>query len=351
MKVFLTGGTGFIGQPLASALRSRGWSVDALVRDPDADQAVALAGMGCTLVRGDVTETDGLAAMMSDADVVIHNAGVYELGGTKSAVERMRSVNVAGTRHVLDAAKSSGVAKTIYVSSAVAIDPALHEPAETRPPGAVFRDPRTCTPYNRSKAEAHAVALEFRQAGLPLVNVMPNAVVGPNDHSVFGYLQRSHLVKRGLPLSVGKDSRISPVHVDSLVEGICLVVEHAPAGEDYVFSGESQSMAEVWGEFARQPGGMKVRVFMPRWFMRPQMILFEALLRTAGLPAFLSRDLVDQTRGDYDYSSSKAERDLGWSCPPAAEMWDQIFADEQKLLAQRDGVRNKLRPVAVPASG
>lgn len=95
---------------------------------------------------------------------------------------------------------------------------------------------------------------------------------------------------------------------------------------------------------------MKVRLFLPRWFMRPQMILFEALLRRAGLPAFLSRDLVDQTGGDYDYSSSKAEEELGWSCPPAAEMWDQIFADEQKLLAQRTGLRNKLRPVAVMPS-
>lgn len=287
---------------------------------------------------------------MSDADVVVHNAGVYELGGRKSSIERMRSVNVTGTQNVLEAAKSAGVAKTLYLSSVVAIDPALHEPAEKRPADAGFRDPRNCTPYNSPKTEAHEIAMEFRAAGLPLVNVMPNAVVGPNDHSVFGYLQRSHLLKRGLPVSVGGDGRTGPVHVDALAEGVCLAAEHGHAGNDYVFSGESQSLAEVFGEFARQPGGMKVRLFMPRWFMRPQMVLFEALLRRAGLPAFLSRDLVDQTRGDYDYSSSKAEEELGWSCPPAAEMWDQIFADEQELLAQRNGLRNKLRPIAVMPS-
>jgi nucleoside-diphosphate-sugar epimerase len=179
---------------------------------------------------------------------------------------------------------------------------------------------------------------------------MPNVVVGPNDHSAFGYLQRSHILKRGLPLAFGKDCRIAPVHVDALAEGICLAAEHGQPGGDYVFSGESQSFPELFDEFARQPGGMKVRLFMPRWFMRPQMVLFEALLRRAGLPAFLSRDLVDQSRGDYDYSSSKAEEELGWSCPPAADMWDQIFADEQKLLAQRNGLRNKLRPVAVVPS-
>jgi nucleoside-diphosphate-sugar epimerase len=39
MKVFLTGGTGFIGQPLAHALLARGWNVVALVRQPDSPQA------------------------------------------------------------------------------------------------------------------------------------------------------------------------------------------------------------------------------------------------------------------------------------------------------------------------
>jgi hypothetical protein len=114
-------------------MRERGWSVEALVRDPDADQAIALAEMGCTLVRGDVTQAEDLAALMSHADDVVHNAGVYELGGRKSTIERMRSVNVAGTRHVSEAAKAADFAKTVYVSSVVAIDPALHEPAETRP--------------------------------------------------------------------------------------------------------------------------------------------------------------------------------------------------------------------------
>jgi nucleoside-diphosphate-sugar epimerase len=133
INIFLTGGTGFIGQRLAATMRERGWSVEALVRDPDADQAIALAEMGCTLVRGDVTQAEDLAALMSHADDVVHNAGVYELGGRKSTIERMRSVNVAGTRHVSEAAKAADFAKTVYVSSVVAIDPALHEPAETRP--------------------------------------------------------------------------------------------------------------------------------------------------------------------------------------------------------------------------
>ena len=62
MQIFLTGATGFVGQ--------------ALVRDEGSAAARWLAGKGCVLVRGDVTQAEGLAAAMAGADVVLHNAGV-----------------------------------------------------------------------------------------------------------------------------------------------------------------------------------------------------------------------------------------------------------------------------------
>jgi nucleoside-diphosphate-sugar epimerase len=75
MRVFLTGGTGFIGQPLTAALRARNWDVTALVRKPDAAPARALVALGVTLAPGDVTERDSMRASMTGADLVIHNAG------------------------------------------------------------------------------------------------------------------------------------------------------------------------------------------------------------------------------------------------------------------------------------
>lgn len=74
MKVFLTGGTGFIGQPLAQALLARGWTVVTLVRQPDSPPAHALTKMGAQCVAGDVTDRDSLRAGMTGADLVVHNA-------------------------------------------------------------------------------------------------------------------------------------------------------------------------------------------------------------------------------------------------------------------------------------
>ena len=55
MQIFLTGGTGFIGQALARAVRERGWSLRVLVRDPTSVSARWLIAQGAELVHGDVT--------------------------------------------------------------------------------------------------------------------------------------------------------------------------------------------------------------------------------------------------------------------------------------------------------
>ena len=90
MRIFLTGGTGFIGQPLARRLVSRGWTVTALARSPNGPEAGALRAAGIDIVPGDVTDRSSMRAAMIGADMVIHNAAWYELGLTAGAKQSMR---------------------------------------------------------------------------------------------------------------------------------------------------------------------------------------------------------------------------------------------------------------------
>ncbi len=121
MKVFLTGGTGFIGQPLTRRLLARGWEVIALVRKPDSAQARALSKLGAHCVAGDITDRESMRAGMTGADLVVHNAGWYELGLTADAQRRMRAINVDGTEAVLGLAQELGIQRVVYVSSVVAL--------------------------------------------------------------------------------------------------------------------------------------------------------------------------------------------------------------------------------------
>ncbi|MFZ1946536.1 MAG: SDR family NAD(P)-dependent oxidoreductase, partial [bacterium] len=92
MRVFLTGGTGFIGQALTKRLLARGWQVVALARKPESAQARTLAKMGAQCATGDVTDRESMRSPMKGADIVVHNAGHYEFGVTKTGAERMQAV-------------------------------------------------------------------------------------------------------------------------------------------------------------------------------------------------------------------------------------------------------------------
>lgn len=73
----------------------------------------------------------------------------------------------------------------------------------------------------------------------------------------------------------------------------------------------------------------------------------EAHAVAPGLPAFLSRDTVDASRGHDGHSVAKAQRDLGWSHPQPGAMRDAIVRGERALLEQRRGFLNRLRQQAV----
>lgn len=344
MNVFLTGGAGFIGQALARSLIRRGWNVVALVRKPNSPQAQALTKMGVQCVKGDITDRESMRAGMAAADMVIHGAAWYEVGVTNQARALMHSINVTGTDNVLGLALELNVPRTVFVSS-------ITYYGDT---GAQPRDEtyRRAKPYNfyyeQTKAEAHELALQYQQRGLPLVIACPAHVCGPNDHSVFGYFLRLYLNGLMTPFGYSPEMGISPVHVDDVGEGIALVAEKGRIGETYLLAGDSITLREIMETWNRYPGGLKVRFYIPRWLAAAMFAPLEPLQRLIGLPAFASRETVASSGASYIFSSAKAQRELGWTYRPVQEMWRDIFAGERALLASRRkrDLVSRLNPVA-----
>jgi dihydroflavonol-4-reductase len=331
MQVFLTGGTGFIGQPLTDALLRRGWTVRALVRNPDKGEAQVLRAKGAVLIRGDVTDRESMRAGMTSADIVVHNAGFYEFGVDAGARQRMYDINVKGTTNVLSLAHELGISHTVYVSSTVAFGAtgktAVDETFERQAPIESW--------YEQTKTDAHRIALDYQERGLPLVIVCPNGVIGPNDHSSYGYFARLYLNHLLAPAAWAPDSVVSMVEVHDLAEGIALAAEKGRAGETYLLAGEPltrREMVEVW---ATRPGGAKVRFWLPTGLTAALFAPLEPLQRRLGLPAFISSESVRAGAVDLSYSSAKAQRELGWRHRSAREAWEGILDRELELLAKR----------------
>ncbi|BCS35417.1 NAD-dependent dehydratase [Luteitalea sp. TBR-22] len=344
MRVFLTGATGFIGQPLTRALRRRGWRVTALVRRPDATTARTVQSFGVHLAQGDATDPESVRAAMRGADVVVHNAGHYEYGVSGEAKARMTSINVRGTEVVLDAARALGIGRIVHVSSIMALGgTAGHGIVDE----SFVRQRPPVSHYEQTKTEAHAIAVRHQAAGAPVVIVCPGAVVGANDHAFFGYLLRLYLARRLPPIGWGRRRLISCVHVEDVAEGIALAAGRGAPGRTYLLAGNVDTVEAHLSHWWSAPGAMRIGLYLPwpvawlnNWSLEP-------LQRAMGLPTFLSRDIVMTVRADLAFSSARAQQDLGWQYRDVAAMWRDTIRGERELLRQhpRRTLVEKLRPV------
>lgn len=343
MKIFLTGGTGFIGQPLARRLQARGWTITALVRQPDSPPAHALLRMGARCVVGDITDRQSMRQVMAGAEIVIHNAGWYELGIPRKAHKLMYAANVAGTDNVLSLALELRIPRTVYVSSTLYYGdtgPMARDESYQR------QKPYSCY-YEQTKVVAHQLGLQYIQRGLPLILVCPANVLGANDHSVWGYFVRLYLNHLQPPFAWAADTINTGVHVNDAAEGIALAAEKGRPGETYILAGDPMRTRDILAIWMTKPGGAKTHFYLPTWLAAPLFWALEPLQRRLGLPAFISRETA--LAGDIHmfFSSAKAQAALGWRYRQAREMWEDILDRELELLAKRrkNDIASRLNPL------
>lgn len=344
MKVFLTGGTGFIGHSLVKALLARDWNVTVLVRKPNSPQARALSMMGAQLAVGDVTERESMRMAMNGANIVVHNAGHYEFGLDKAGKQRMHAINIAGTDNVLGLAHELSIPRTVYVSSVVAFG---ETGTDARDETFTRRAPCRTT-YEQSKTDAHEIALRHQQLGLPLIIVCPHAVIGANDHSSWGYFLRLYINHIMPPIGWSPNAIHALVYRDDLAEGITLAAEAGRIGEMYFLSGEARTFREHLNYWTKKPGALRPLIWLPASLAALCFAPLEPLQRMLGLSAFISRETVVAAATNLYYSNEKAKREFGWTHRSAAAMWSATIDGELELLSKRRKVQNliqRLKPL------
>lgn len=331
MKVFVTGATGFIGQPLARDFLDRGWDVVALVRNPESAEARTIQSFGARLVQGDITDRESMRAAMDNMDVVVHNAAWYEMGITKKAWAKMHAINVEGTDNTLGLAVELKIPKIIYTSSVVALGSTGKTVADES-----FQ-PRTfpLSYYMRTKREAHDIALDLQQLNAPLVIACPSNVIGVGDHSPWGYFARMYVRGFMPPIGWMPNTIYSCVHVDDVAEAMALIVEKGQSGQTYLLAGEAKTMREIIGIWNKTPGGLKSKLWLPRSLAMLAGAMSEPVQRIMGLPVFLSCETVAMSCVDYHFSGAKAQRELGVKFRCAEQLWGETLDAERKRAKKR----------------
>src|SRR5919112_5096838 len=248
VKVFVTGGTGFIGSHVVRRLRDRGDTVVALVRSREKGRE--LEALGAELVEGDLSSSDVMRAACEGCDAAIHGAAVYKVGIPKSEREPMHDANVRGTERVLDAAWQAGVGRIVYVSTINVFGNTKGEVVDE----SYEREPGDwVSVYDETKWLAHQAAKERIAKGAPIVIVQPGGVYGPGDHSEVGNVidqTRSGKLK-ALPFA---GLGLNLVYVDDVADGILIAHDKGRVGESYVLGGEIATMRDMVQKTAQIAG-------------------------------------------------------------------------------------------------
>ncbi len=205
MKVFVTGGTGFVGAHLVRALLERGDQVTCLVRSPA--KAEALGWSSVRMVRGDLGDADALRAGCAGAEVIYHLAGLI----SARHVREFMAVNRDSTADLLQAASADPPGRFLYVSSLAAGGPTVpgRPIDETRPPAPV-------TDYGRSKLAGEV--LVRGGGGFPWTIVRAPVVYGEWDREV---LKLFKVARTGLAPVFGDGSQqLSVIYAGDLARAL-----------------------------------------------------------------------------------------------------------------------------------
>jgi len=117
MKIFVTGGTGNIGQYVTKALLEAGHEIVLLTRTPERIPGY-LTMENVTVVRGNILDLEIMGEALQGCDAVVHIA----LGWGNDPVE-MLDHDTRVTAFLMDAAEKAGVKNFVYTSSTAAMGP------------------------------------------------------------------------------------------------------------------------------------------------------------------------------------------------------------------------------------
>ena len=238
MKVFVTGGTGYIGSAVSLQLKKAGHDVQALVRNKD--KASALQAAGVKLVQGDLGNPAGYAAAAYGVQAIVHCAN--DSGPQQVELDRKSIQNARELLH-------GRVGATFIYTSGIWV---IGDTA-----GAVVDEskPANPAPIAAWRPEHEQLTLSLSKEGIRAVVVRPGVVYGGARGGIPAMMFGTAL-KQGAAQMVGEGKNHWPlVHVDDLAELYVRLVERAPAGSIFHATDASTHTVQEIAEAASRAAG------------------------------------------------------------------------------------------------
>jgi dihydroflavonol-4-reductase len=314
-RVFVTGGTGFVGANLVRLLLDQGYEVRALARNHS--NPANLKDLDLEIVMGDLNDPD-LAILLEGCRYCFHAAAHYSLWQADQA--QLHRSNVLGTRSLLAAARKAGVERTVYTSAVAAIgthNPHQNHPHQNSPnshPQAVdetFQAPpeKLIGAYKKSKYWAEQEAVQAVAQGHDVVIVNPSTPIGPWDvkptptgDMIVRFLQRR------MPAYV--DTGLNLIDVRDVAWGHLLALQRGKTGERYILGHQNMTLKQILDQLAQITGLQAPQRTVPLWLPLTVAWVEEKVLARFGYQPSVPLDGVRMSAHAMYYDAAKAVREL-----------------------------------------
>ncbi|MEM8667396.1 MAG: NAD-dependent epimerase/dehydratase family protein [Planctomycetota bacterium] len=317
MRVFVTGGSGLLGNTILRQLSDEGVSTLAMVRG-EPDQRV-FAKIETEFVQADLADANAIDQAIRRCDAVIHSAGLIHLGWRQR--EESMKVNRDGTANVVDACLKHGK-KLVHVGTvnALAVGSVNRIADETTPPD--HAGGQVPCSYVESKRAGVLEVQKGVSQGLQAVIVHPGFMLGPWDWKPSSGRMMVEVGRSWKPLAPRGGCSLCDSR-DVAAGTLQALRRDIQSGRQYVLAGHNLTYLELWRQMAQQ---MDVRGPVMRAGPLQLVIAgaagdaFGAVAsRFGGQEPDLNSAAIRMSRQFHWYNSSRAQADLGYAIRPAEE--------------------------------
>jgi dihydroflavonol-4-reductase len=262
----------------------------------------------CNLVKGDIIERDSIKETMQDIDVVIHLAVLGHLDEAKRGENAFYTVNVQGTKNVLEECVISKPKRILCFSSTAAIGiPKVDLIDENTPL-------RATNPYGKSKKESDELILSFiKRYNLPIVNLCFPHIYGPGEERDF--LKIIRMIKKGIFPQVGFSPNLYPsVYISDAVDAISLALKKGRVGEKYIIADDDPHDLKVIRKLVLKNLGKERKFYpiIPKHISIYFVYAMESIFGLFGAVLPIKARNLKSISAGRRLSTGKAKRELGF---------------------------------------
>ena len=288
MKVFVFGGTGFIGSRIVKCLVQNKHTVSALARSQE--KAETLKRMGAFPYLGDLDKRETIRDAIKGSEVIVNAAFPSFLG--RMTMRRVRKDSEEGFKqmeNLLETISEIGNIPVILTEGTMAFGDSQNNWLDES------------SPYTFDKGHGRLLQLNMPYAQrmvaekqLTIITISLSGVYGSGTwfkESVYDY------IKKGMGMVVGDGRNVwSFVHVDDVAEAYRLAVEKLPIGHKFTLADDEPCRYVDFANFVADQLGKPHVKHMPRW----------------AASVFLGSVLCEALTMNQKVSNIKAKKQLGW---------------------------------------